>query len=107
MDPSPPPPNDSAAPIDVKPDLPSPSTPAVDPSATPATTDDVKMEVVEEETLPAEILNASADEVMARVRMLDNDVKVSWNPLCLSVAPPPVAARERVDGGSSEGDMGA
>lgn len=32
------------------------------------------MEVVQE--LPSEILNASAEEIMTRVRLLDNDVKV-------------------------------
>jgi hypothetical protein len=70
----PPPPANSNNASDIKPDLSSTTTPLVDVSV-PAPAD-VKMEI-EEETLPAEILNASAEEVMARVRLLDNDVKVS------------------------------
>lgn len=35
------------------------------------------MPVVEEETLPEEILNATPEEIMTRVRLIDNDLKVS------------------------------
>jgi hypothetical protein len=33
--------------------------------------------VPEEEPLPDDILNASADDIMARTRLIDNDLKVS------------------------------
>lgn len=42
-------------------------------SSTAAT--QVKMEV--EEELPTEILESSAEDIMTRVRLLDNDVRVS------------------------------
>lgn len=63
-----------------------PPKPSTD-SAEPAPADgDVKMEeavpVVEEETLPEEILNATPEEIMTRVRLIDNDLKVSLGFVC-------------------------
>lgn len=70
MDSAPPPLPPTAGSADVKPVVTADS-----PAVTAEATKEVKMEV-EEETLPSEILNATAEEVMARVRLLDNDVKV-------------------------------
>lgn len=73
---------DSSAP----PPPPNPTGEAPKPEATPAaaagaaSSDDVKMEeaaVPEEEPLPDDILNASPEDIMTRVRLIDNDLKVS------------------------------
>lgn len=74
---------DSSAP----PPPPNPAGDAPKPEATPAAagagtapSDDVKMEeaaVPEEEPLPDDILNASPEDIMTRVRLIDNDLKVS------------------------------
>lgn len=72
--PPPPPPNDAPNSSDTKSDAVGEGAAAV-----PASGADVEMApaVEEEEPLPEEILNASPDEIMTRVRLIDNDLKVS------------------------------
>lgn len=44
----------------------------------------------EEEPLPQEILELSADDILARARLIENEIKVSSSSLCLSplIIPP-------------------
>lgn len=76
-DPTPPPTNSSSDP--------SPPKPSTDSNPTASTSEDVAMiddvaapVIPEEEPLPEEILRASPEEIMTRVRLIDNDLKVSF-----------------------------
>jgi len=45
--------------------------------------EDVKMAEPEEEPLPQEILDASPEDIQTRIRLIDNDIKVRVDRLCI------------------------
>lgn len=89
-----------------EPNRPGPSTPPKPnpaseqpPNANESTTGDATMQEAapkepQEEPLPQEILELSADDILARARLIENEIKVSCNPPHHSSSPPRTVSRD-------------